>query len=375
MVVYACLSNTLLVTVLVSILSNTFNAINSDALAEQMYRKAVSTIQGVKSDGKYRNCLTCARARHSLLICPLMGIITGIFSFQPPINILALFVLWPLRFFMDAHHYHQTIVFCARVSNAPLLIVIRIVERYFLLASYHDHSVTDEDGKPSWKRFLPNVFSQPSHTNFDCIFENEDDIDDDALPGGAFSMQDGVMTPDPERENDFSRQLGMDHNGSGSAARTPVSQQQRSDSRTRVASPSPMSARPGTASAAPPATEQFQRRERLQDRKRRGYSMSEWGGTLSSSSPFGGGGGDSDGEGSGNGNGPRGGNVKSRPTILSKLYGPKRESIWAAAAAFGDHNRETEEEREALKEQLHRIEEGQRRIEEALKGLGGGDGD
>ena len=52
MVIYACLSSTLLLTVMVSILSNTFNAINKDALAEQMYRKAVSTFQGVKSDGK-----------------------------------------------------------------------------------------------------------------------------------------------------------------------------------------------------------------------------------------------------------------------------------------------------------------------------------
>jgi len=51
MVIYACLSSTLLLTVLVSILGHTFNAINNDAIAEQMYRKAVSTFQGVKSDG------------------------------------------------------------------------------------------------------------------------------------------------------------------------------------------------------------------------------------------------------------------------------------------------------------------------------------
>lgn len=49
MVIYACLANTLLLTVLVSILSNTFNAINEDALAEQMYRRAVSVSDPVMS--------------------------------------------------------------------------------------------------------------------------------------------------------------------------------------------------------------------------------------------------------------------------------------------------------------------------------------
>lgn len=49
-VTYACLSNTLLLTVLVSILSHTFSTINEDAAAEAMFRKAVSTIEGVKAD-------------------------------------------------------------------------------------------------------------------------------------------------------------------------------------------------------------------------------------------------------------------------------------------------------------------------------------
>lgn len=46
---FACLSNTLLLTVLVAILSNTFATINADAAAESMFRKAVSTLEGVKS--------------------------------------------------------------------------------------------------------------------------------------------------------------------------------------------------------------------------------------------------------------------------------------------------------------------------------------
>lgn len=49
MVIYACLSNTLIITILVAILSNTFNILNEDALAEQMYRRAVTvrTLSGL----------------------------------------------------------------------------------------------------------------------------------------------------------------------------------------------------------------------------------------------------------------------------------------------------------------------------------------
>ncbi|KAG9127230.1 hypothetical protein FRC07_000101 [Ceratobasidium sp. 392] len=46
MISYACLSNTLLLTVLVSILSTTFSNISNDAAMEAMFRRAVATIEG-----------------------------------------------------------------------------------------------------------------------------------------------------------------------------------------------------------------------------------------------------------------------------------------------------------------------------------------
>jgi hypothetical protein len=49
---FACLANTLLLTVLVAILSNTFAHINADAAAESMFRRAVSTLEYVKA-GKW----------------------------------------------------------------------------------------------------------------------------------------------------------------------------------------------------------------------------------------------------------------------------------------------------------------------------------
>ncbi|KAI6041283.1 hypothetical protein EDC04DRAFT_3139831 [Pisolithus marmoratus] len=75
MITYACLSNTLLLTVLVSILSNTFARINEDAAAEAMFRRAVSVLEGVKAD--------------------------SLFSYQPPINIIALCILFPASYVLS----------------------------------------------------------------------------------------------------------------------------------------------------------------------------------------------------------------------------------------------------------------------------------
>ncbi|KAL1747848.1 hypothetical protein HDZ31DRAFT_30933 [Schizophyllum fasciatum] len=81
MVTYACLSNTLLLTVLVSILTNTFATISEDALAEAMFRRAVSTIEGVKAD--------------------------SLFSYHPPINLLAVCIMFPLSFILTPRWFHK----------------------------------------------------------------------------------------------------------------------------------------------------------------------------------------------------------------------------------------------------------------------------
>ncbi|KAG6860882.1 hypothetical protein C0995_006437 [Termitomyces sp. Mi166 len=82
LVTYACLSNTLLLTVLVSILSNTFATINEDAAAEAMFRKAVSTIEGVKAD--------------------------FLFSYQPPINLAALCIMLPASYLLTPRWFHKS---------------------------------------------------------------------------------------------------------------------------------------------------------------------------------------------------------------------------------------------------------------------------
>lgn len=103
MVAFAFLGNTLFLTILVSMLSNTFANIVSNASAEIQYRRSVLTLEGVKSD--------------------------AIFSYQPPFNILALCILLPLKFMISPRWFHKVNVFAIRILNAPLLLIISYFER------------------------------------------------------------------------------------------------------------------------------------------------------------------------------------------------------------------------------------------------------
>ena len=98
MVTFAFLGNTLFLTILVSMLSSTYSKIASNATAEIQFRRAVLTFEGVKSD--------------------------AIFAYQPPFNILALFVLLPLKFVLSPRWFHKINVAAVRIINAPLLTLI-----------------------------------------------------------------------------------------------------------------------------------------------------------------------------------------------------------------------------------------------------------
>lgn len=106
MIAFSFLGNTLFLTILVSILSNTFAGIVSDASAEIQFRKSVVTLEGVKSD--------------------------AIFAYQPPFNILAMIVLVPLRFVVSPRWFHKIHVGAVRLVNLPLLLIIAALERRVL---------------------------------------------------------------------------------------------------------------------------------------------------------------------------------------------------------------------------------------------------
>ncbi|KAH8832989.1 hypothetical protein DL96DRAFT_1705027 [Flagelloscypha sp. PMI_526] len=171
MVTYASLSNTLLLTVLVSILSNTFATINEDAAAEAMFRKAVSTIEGVKAD--------------------------SLFSYQPPVNLLALLVMLPSSYVLSPRWFHKVNVFLIRLLNFPILLAISIYERtakhYSTNGAYETIWAVLED---IWDR-LPRSIKRmvtfdallSSEAEIDLLFEIEEEV------GSALVVDEDEMSP------------------------------------------------------------------------------------------------------------------------------------------------------------------------------------
>jgi hypothetical protein len=103
MVLFAFLGNTLFLTILVSMLSNTFSMIVRNAVQEIQYRRAVLTFEGVKAD--------------------------AIFAYPPPFNILALVILLPLKQVLSQRMFHKVHVACVKTINLPILLMIAWYER------------------------------------------------------------------------------------------------------------------------------------------------------------------------------------------------------------------------------------------------------
>ncbi|KAF9644898.1 hypothetical protein BDM02DRAFT_3157054 [Thelephora ganbajun] len=105
---FAALSNTMLLTILISILSNTFSRIDANANREYLFQFAMATIEGSKSD--------------------------ALFSYQPPFNLVAFLVLWPLSYIVSPRILHSVNVFMIRLTSFPTLVVIGLYERGFSAA-------------------------------------------------------------------------------------------------------------------------------------------------------------------------------------------------------------------------------------------------
>ncbi|BGP06427.1 Calcium channel YVC1 [Rhodotorula toruloides] len=103
MVLFAVLAQTLLLTILISLLSNTFSAVQANAETEILYQMALRTIERAKADP-----LTC---------------------YVPPFNILALIVLFPLRWLASPRWFHKSQVYLARLLNLPFLLFLALQTR------------------------------------------------------------------------------------------------------------------------------------------------------------------------------------------------------------------------------------------------------
>lgn len=104
-VAFAFLGNTLFLTILVAVLTNTFSRIVDAEAAEIQFRRAVLTFECVRSD--------------------------AIFAYPPPSNMLALMLMLPLKLLVSARDFHSIHVAIVRVLNFPVLIFISLYERSF----------------------------------------------------------------------------------------------------------------------------------------------------------------------------------------------------------------------------------------------------
>ncbi|KAF8737604.1 hypothetical protein AX14_012600 [Amanita brunnescens Koide BX004] len=101
---FAALSNTLLLTIMISTLSTTAARISDNASQEHLFQFAIKTTERVKSD--------------------------VLFSYQPPFNILAFLLLKPASWFLSPRALHSFNVFLIRLTSLPILVVIRTYECY-----------------------------------------------------------------------------------------------------------------------------------------------------------------------------------------------------------------------------------------------------
>lgn len=108
-ITYALLSNTLLLTVLVAILGNTFATINADAAAEVSYpsRDPGVELTGSRCFEKLSLHLKVSKqVRHSaeMISCDLesrLMRIDAVFSYQLPFNLVAVVFMWPMSYILN----------------------------------------------------------------------------------------------------------------------------------------------------------------------------------------------------------------------------------------------------------------------------------
>ncbi|PWN29012.1 hypothetical protein BDZ90DRAFT_231015 [Jaminaea rosea] len=103
-VAFTILAQTLLLTILISLLSATFSRVAAHAQEESLFQHSYSTLQGVSSE--------------------------ALFSYFPPLNILCLLIVLPATFFCSPRWVHKVNVFIIRLTHLPILLTIRLVERH-----------------------------------------------------------------------------------------------------------------------------------------------------------------------------------------------------------------------------------------------------
>ncbi|KAJ7052582.1 receptor-activated Ca2+-permeable cation channel [Mycena amicta] len=186
MTAFAALSNTLLLTILISILSNTVARIDANATQEHLFQFAIATIEGVQGD--------------------------ALFSYQPPFNLLAFILLKPLSYIVSPRRLHSLNVLLIKITSFPILVVIGVHERYLadgqaLRESSKDAAHTIFNSLPRQIKNMPLVEAFVGSTSsnlYEAIFEidapppaglfNETDDEDDRPHLRSMASRESLMS-------------------------------------------------------------------------------------------------------------------------------------------------------------------------------------
>ncbi|BGP44774.1 hypothetical protein JCM10450v2_000588 [Rhodotorula kratochvilovae] len=249
---FAALSNTLLTSVLVAILSTTYASIASDAAAEDMFRKAVSCFEGVKAD--------------------------SLFDYLPPLNLIALGVMWPLSHFLSPRWFHKVNVFATRTLSLPILLLIALYERQTASGSLLVDWLTD--AKVAVTAKLPRKWAQKlsllegAHWECEAVFEytpsgdekdsSDDEFDEDSFLGEPDEVEEALVAVAPPVQRISSRASAvidpvrlsaaherMAHSATGSSASSFIG---TPNTASTPSAPVPLSRQPSFAGASEAST-------------------------------------------------------------------------------------------------------------------------
>nr|ODO03889.1 hypothetical protein L204_00230 [Cryptococcus depauperatus CBS 7855] len=190
MVSYALLSNTLLLTVLVAILGNTFATINADAAAEASILNLPFELRLISRQSGYVRFQ--AKSLPDSQHCP-----DAVFSYQLPFNVVAVVIMWPMRYILNPRWFHKVNVFMIRVTSFHTLLLIAFYERQ----KYNDQSLLEQlnDFAERYVGSLPRRLKSAagfdnfaSRSDLETVFEIErevgsfyagwdDDVDDSEI--------------------------------------------------------------------------------------------------------------------------------------------------------------------------------------------------
>ncbi len=101
---FAFLCSNMLFSMMVSMMSSKYAAVQKNAQQEYLFQRAVSTLEALRAD--------------------------SLFSYVPPFNIPAALILAPLSYVVEPQTMHDINVFCIRATNFPILLGISAYERH-----------------------------------------------------------------------------------------------------------------------------------------------------------------------------------------------------------------------------------------------------